>query len=142
VERSLDETERECVKRLAQLYAKGQTMCTVNDLAALGLTPENYVPVLGTMEHIGAIARPTHTAGGTYRAFNITAVAVQIDREIERQESRTPEAPNIVEQTKSAISRHPLLGYVVVALIALSFLLILINNLMTLLERFGLVKFK
>lgn len=134
----LNEAEVECARRLAAIHEKGAGHFVSLDMDALGLTRENYAAVLGTMEHLGLITDAVHTTGGQYFHFRVTGRAVQLVRDIDQREQKA-EAPDIVEQTKKAIRSHPVMGYVVVAVIGLSFLLVLVNQAISLLERLGVI---
>lgn len=128
--------EIECVKRLAKNFEEGKTRWQGADFEALGLTPENAIPVLKTMEDLGAIDNVTHTMpNGSFRHFAITSTAVQIARQIEEQESKSPEAPDVVQQTIDQFRRHPVMGRIIFWGIAVGAIITAISSVITLCEK-------
>src|SRR5205085_915684 len=65
---TLQGVEVECVKQLAKLLQDGHATFA-GDLNRIGLTPENYVSVLSTMEAAGIIANASHSNARQFRTF-------------------------------------------------------------------------
>ncbi len=134
----LNAAEVECVKRLARAFEQETPVFSSRDpkaLEELGLTEENYTPVLMTMEGLGAIDNVSHSSAGKFRHFTVTAIAAQMAREIDEQESKPPEAPDIVQQTIEQFRRHPVMGRIIFWGIALGALLTVITSVITLCEK-------
>jgi hypothetical protein len=151
---ALSEVEVACLKKLAELFEKG---CDSHDgnPEAIGLTADNYYPVLKMLEQHGFIEDAIHTTGGFYTLFRINASAVQTVRAIEErtrkqeeeeqrqreeEEKRRLERKDIVEYVRVTLRKHPVLGWLCVAGIALTALITVLNQLLSLLKNLNWIQ--
>lgn len=81
-----------------------------------------------------------HHSGGRFGYFEITPLALQIARQIDAEESKPKEAPDIVKETMDQFRRNPFMGRVIFWGIAFGTLLIVTNNVITLLKSMGLIR--
>ncbi len=130
--------EVDCVKKLAELFEKGQTQ---SGASLIGLTKESdAAAVLGMMEGCGIIKNPTHMAGNRYAMFHITAGAVHAARRIEADEAKKQEGEDVVENIKNKFKRNNVIAWGVIAFICFTALATLIASITTILKNFGVLK--
>jgi hypothetical protein len=131
-----------CVKALAKCFEENRSVWTSPDgWEEIGLTAENYGPVLDLMEMCGAIENVTHTMGDRFAYFTITPQAVQIAREIEAQDeqrqAKEKEGKDIVEHVKVTLRKHPVMGWLCVVAIALVAVATALNQFLSLFKNLG-----
>jgi hypothetical protein len=129
-----------CVQKLAELFAKNVTCLNAGDEEAnsLGLSPEKWEPVLGTMEHIGVITGVVHTSEGGFAFFHIDASVLQVARAIEEEETKKEEPRDIVAEIKQTAKSNRVIAYVIIAFGVLTILITFVNQLLSLLKELGL----
>ena len=83
----LNEAERGCVKKLAEVFSRNDTFWeSTGNWSAIGLTEQNYVQSLRVLADNEIIRFAQELSYEPYSAFTINAKVVQAAREIEREE--------------------------------------------------------
>ncbi len=136
----LNETEIECVRRLAKLFESGEPHWQdENDCEQLGLTSSTYPQTIATMEHIGVIDSVSNLGGKPYTRFRVTPLAVQMVREWAAEEERKKEVKDIVEMVKLTFRRHPFTAWAFIVFVVLGALITAANQLLSLLKSIGII---
>lgn len=126
------------IKKLANLYASGVTSWRLeNDHDALGLTAENYAPMMGIMERYGAIEGVQHTAAQRFSTFRISPMIIQLSRQIAEKEQEAPKLKNNVEEIKAFMQSKPIIAWLVIGSGVILILLNAANGTVTLLQNLG-----
>src|SRR5438067_219208 len=100
------EAEIACLKRLAELYERGQTTWQVSaGWESIGLTAENYRPVLNLLEHRGYIDWPWDAKGSDFTSITIRGFVIDAVREFAEQEKQKQEAKDLVESFKTTMRK-------------------------------------
>lgn len=134
--------ELECCKKLAEYFERGEIQWrSSNDWHLIGLTDENYVPVLSTLAQYSLIGDVQGTNACRFSFFKIRPGVVQVVRHLERQEAEEKKGKDVVAQTTESLRRHPIMGYVILSAIALATLLVIIANALTIMEKLGWINF-
>lgn len=130
---ALTDAECEYARTLAALFEKeADRLFSLRELEALAPDGQNATAMVRVMQHWGLVEfiySESPNLPLAITGYRIKARAVEVVRLLENEES-----PDIVEQTEKAIRTHPKMGYVVVALIGLSFTMILVNQIITFLQ--------
>ena len=86
---NLSDAEVSCLKILAALYEANDFYWSIEKgLESLGLTPQNYQPVLSMLQQYGYIDNVAHTTDGWFTMFSIHASSVQTVREFELEKKK------------------------------------------------------
>ena len=145
---SLNEAEIACVKKLAELFGKGEGRITSwvskdengnpvrhgldNDV--LGLPSYQRIVILQTMEGLGLISDGELTSFKNYR---VTPKAVQLARAIEAKEKETREPRDIVKETYDTVRGHRILAWVLIAFFVLTATATFINQTISTFQNLG-----
>lgn len=88
----LSDLERSCLHKLASIFNSETGHWSFGQgFEAIGLTKENYIPVLRTFEDWGIIEKVTHATTGLYSFFKVNAKAVQMIRVMSKLEDEAKE---------------------------------------------------
>lgn len=139
METSLKGSEIVCVKKLAALFEANKSTWRSQEWSELGLDGNNYSQVLSLMESIGAITGVIHTTGGRFFYFTIDVNAVQIARQIERQEEKDNERKDIVELFRLTLRKHPVTAWGTIIGVGLMALIAAANQIITFLRAIGII---
>jgi hypothetical protein len=124
-----------CVKILAKSYENGQRAFNYqSDWESIGLTEENFSPVLLMLEHYGIISDAIKDFDIEFRAFQITPLAVQIARDIEDQEKKKEEPKDIVEGVTQMARKNRTLATVIIFGLVLTAALTAVNQFLSILK--------
>lgn len=127
--------EVECVKRLAERFERGETHLRIfGKWEQLGLTNENFIPVLTMMVSLGVIQEDNKHAGQPFRSFAITAKSAILARQIEEHAKKQAERKDIVEIVKLTLRKHPVTAWSFLVFLAIGGLLAFVNQVLTFLK--------
>ena len=141
MELALSDVEIVCLKKLAVLFAQGKEWWTCGaGWESIGLTPENFYPVLTSLERYGYINKVTHTTGSPFSMFKIDASAVQAVRAIAAQEEKRQEGKDIVELVRLTLRKHPVTAWTLILLTALLAVVTGLNQFISLFKNLGWIQ--
>jgi hypothetical protein len=139
----LNGVEAACLRRLAGMYEAGQPVWDIafgphaeTGYRSLGLEPHQVRPVLGMLEQLGYIEKPTHTANGWFIMFTIKGQAIQGVRMLEEQDKKKQDR-DIVDHVKTTMRKHPVWGRVIVYGGAVAVIATAVNQIVSLLKNVG-----
>lgn len=112
----LDAVERACVKQLADLFERGETVVF---LEQLDLPAERRTAVLSLMEEFKVIRDVMGDTGERFRKFQTTAKASQVAREIAEEEK--VERADLIEWVRLTVRRNPWTAWPLILLLAVVF---------------------
>jgi hypothetical protein len=140
-----DELEQRCIRFLAERFQNGTDHGVVRSpqevIDALGLPDvPAYEMLMRTMESRGCIENLSNTNARFARCFTISPTAVQLARAIERSRQEAAAPRDIVADVEERARRHPKAAWVIIAVVALTALIVLANQLLELLQKLGLWK--
>ena len=127
-----------CIQKLAELFEKGTNPVDCRNADPLELPPEQRRQILDTMEAHGFITEVLRRADRQF-LFTITPEAVQAAREIRRLDEQSQEPEDIVEKVTKAVRKHHATAWIIIAVLALTVILTLINQILSLLEHARLI---
>ena len=142
MEAHFDRRERDCIRLLADWFLRGKTSASRKELIEeLGIQPDQYDPLMMVLVERGLVALDDENLEDLEYApsFSIMPRAVQVARDIERQEQEAEAARDVVKQVESAVRRRWVSGGLKVALLAFGFLITVLNQLVELLQNLGLL---
>jgi hypothetical protein len=141
------EPEQALIKLLAEWYESGKIkirapvgdqkgqMAPLDEIAErLGVEGPRLNALMHTMEDNGLIAEVKHTQSHRFFQFTIDGRAVQVARSLARKES---ERPDIVEQIRLSLRRHPWTAWPIRVLLAVVFVATGVNQIVQLLKNLG-----
>ena len=144
--------EIDCVKKLAEMFEKGDVYVTANIedtennfltenqvTDQLNVPPEKRAAVLETMESMGLIDEVTHSDSLRYLAFRITSNAVQAARKLEAKLKEESEPEDLVEKIKSEARKIPAIAWTIIVFVTLAAIVTLINQGIELLQNLRLI---
>lgn len=135
---ALSEVEVACLKKLAELSQKGEEGWDKEaGWESIGLTAENYMPVLSLLEQLGYVTNALHTSETHFDLFAINPSVILAVRAIEAEEKKKQEAPDIVETFKATLKKHPVGGRIAVLVIGSLFVIAAANQIMDFAEKLG-----
>jgi hypothetical protein len=142
MEARFNEAEVICIKRLAEIFDKGQLLLTIDSEddsdTALNLPPERREAILSTMQDLGIITEVRHSDTVPFFGFKITSKAAQVARAILEQEKGAP--MDLVEQMRLTLRRKPLVAWPFIILLCILFIATAINQISGALKALGLTK--
>lgn len=132
----LSAKELECLKVIARWFSEGKGLQCLGDetCEALGITAEEFSPIILTMQHIGAVDNLRFHEKGV-SCFRPTAYSLQLVRELEQQRAAGTPPPDIVEQIQQRARRKPLLAWAIIVGLVLTMVLSILSNVASLIER-------
>lgn len=132
----LSDKELDCLKVIARWFSEGKGQQFLGDetYKELGITAQEFTPIIRTMEHIGAVDNLGTCEDGVI-SFRPTAHSLQLVRELEQQRAAGTPPPDIVEQIEKRARRKPVLAWTIIAGLVLTMALSILDNLTSLIER-------
>lgn len=133
----LSDKELECLKVIARWFSEGKRAQArgVKTYEALGITAEEFTPIIRTMELIGAVEKLDQYDREGVISFRPTAYSLQLVRELEQQRAAGTPPPDIVEQIEKRARRKPVLAWTIIAALVLTMAISILDNLTSLMER-------
>jgi hypothetical protein len=133
----LNELEIVCLKKLAELYEKGQFNWNKEQgFETIGLTEINFRPILTTLENAGYISTD-QICGMWMGSISIKGSVVLAARMIAKEENRRKD---IMEYVKVTLREHPVIGWFFVISSAIVGLAIAITQIGGALKILGIIK--
>ena len=132
----LSAKELACLKVIARWFSEGkdQQFASNETYRALGITAEEFTPIIRTMQLIGAVGNLDIRDEGVI-SFRATAYSLQLVRELERKRAAGTPAAHIVEQIQQRARRKPVLAWAIIGALVLTMVLSILVNLTSLIER-------
>jgi len=142
----LNDQEKQCIRILAKMFAAGEGFSerprqTLID-EGLEIDYPSFIVLMRMMEEYGVIEKPIHIAAqeGRYWLFEITAVAVQLARELDETEKQAQEPRDIVGHIQETARKHPVWAYLIIGFFVLTAVVTFANQATQFLERIGMIK--
>ena len=133
----ISDKELECLKVIARWFSegKGQQHRGVETYEELGITAEEFTPIIRTMQLIGAVENLDQFDDVGVVSFRPTAHSLQLVREWEQKRAAGTPAADIVEQIEKRARRNPVLAWSIIVTLVLTMVLSIFDNLTSLIER-------
>ena len=132
--------EIRCIHVLAEWFERGET--EVNGAEAvdrMSLTWDEFNPLMRKMHHLGAVEVVLGLNEDPVDLFRLSPRAVELAREIDEKTRQAAMAPDFVEQIQTRFRRHPVVGWAIVIIVALTVVVGLLADLVTVLKALGFV---
>lgn len=119
---TLNSVEVACAKLLAARFSANNLHWDGSEpWEAIGLTEQNFAPVLSTLEAAGVIQGVEHSGEQRFEEFTISAKAVQVARKVEDDErlaaANAAEGENIVASIQKYAQKNKYLAPLIIAVI-------------------------
>ena len=135
---TLNAVEMACLKKLAELFEKGELRWnSESGWESIGLTGTNFMPVISTFKKYGYIDGEINVNLLRHIDFSITPSAAQAVRVIAKEEEK---GKDIVEHVKVTLRNHPIIGWFTVIFIAITVFATAISQIGAALKVLGLSK--
>ncbi len=140
----VSEREQTCIRILAALFEQGEVFLSNPQerlkASGLELAPAEFEPLMQMMQGYGVITSCRHTTGKRFAIVTVTPEAVRLVRDFDKQQSEAQKPKDIVTMANDAIRKHPVAGWLVVSILALTALLAFVNQVIQFLKNVGWMK--
>ena len=103
-----------------------------NDWHTIGLTNENHIPVLSLLEHHGLIEVLVRTFDEEFGAFKISPLAVQVARDMDKQEKKSQEPKDLVDEFRNMARKTKAIAISILAVSVFVVVITGVNQLLSL----------
>jgi hypothetical protein len=129
------ENEKKCIRYLATMFESRRSPTNEGIAQACGISTQEATPLYAAMRELGFIEIPRAPEGGKFPSLYATApkatyLAVQAARDLDRR-------PDLVAELSERARRHPMLGFLIFASIALLGIVAGVNQFLELISRFA-----
>ncbi len=134
----VNDEEAQCIRTLATWFEDGETKLHGSEARErMGLGWETFNTLIRKMHHLGAAEIVLGLDEDPVDLFRVSPYAIELARELDARARESSIPPDFVDQIQKRLRRHPVVGLVVVIVVAGAVVVGLLANLLSVLESLG-----